>query len=247
MSELHPVGLTPVFRLEQVYNEAKSTAEKRPIFDDMEVVEIRFAGDNQKLSVFPAHADAGLYDVGNGFDEHITYAQRFAPQYRQFKEEKIQTMSGTPLDRLPSLTPARRSELKALNINTVEQLSKLEDHAVKLLGPGGRDLKLAATSYLGSSGGDGENERLAAENDAMRRELDALRQQASKPPKVKDDPKAFDTPPENDQGDNAYENMTADELKNLIKDRTGENPRGNPNKATLVKMATDASSKQASA
>lgn len=236
MSNLHPIGLTPLFRLEQIYNDAKSEKEKRPIFDDMEVCEIRFAGDNQKVSVFPAHADAGLYDIGNGYEEHITYAQRFQPQYRQFKEAAVQTMSGTPLDRMPFLTPARRSELKALNINTIEQLATLDDRAIKMLGNGGRDLKDHASRFLGNGGQDAEKERLEAENDAMRRELDALR----KPERIKDDPKAFDTPPDTDTS-SSYDDMTVDELKDLIEVKSGAKPRGNPNKATLVKMAEDIS------
>ena len=51
----------PVFRtLKPEQNKAKSAAAGRPIYDEgMEVVEVRFAGDRNKVSVFPAHVICG--------------------------------------------------------------------------------------------------------------------------------------------------------------------------------------------
>jgi hypothetical protein len=51
--------VVPVFKILTTKNEAKSREAGRPIFDDMEVVEVRFAGDRNKISVFPALAICG--------------------------------------------------------------------------------------------------------------------------------------------------------------------------------------------
>ena len=56
----------------------------------------------------------------------VTYAERFARQYQQFKAQAAQTKSGTPLEYAPFLTEARRAELRALNIYTVEALAAID-------------------------------------------------------------------------------------------------------------------------
>ena len=43
----------------------------------------------------------GIYDPFTGAEHKITYAERFAHQYRQFKMHAAQTKTGTPLDLLP--------------------------------------------------------------------------------------------------------------------------------------------------
>ena len=116
-------GIVAVFRNDIVKNESKSIEAGRPIFDDIELVEMRYPG-SKNIGVFPAmefsHWDE---DEINGGQRAYTYAERFARQYQQFKAHQQQTKSGTPLDYLPFLTEAKRAELRALNIYTAEALT----------------------------------------------------------------------------------------------------------------------------
>lgn len=238
--------LVPVFKTIAVPNEAKSREAGRPIFDDMEVVEIRFGGDRNKISVFPAHAETGLVDGADGYTQKITYAQRFPEQYRRFKESNAQVMSGTPLDELPFLTQAKRSELKALNIHTAEALSSLEGQSLKTLGIGGRDLKEQAATYLQSASGSAELDKLRRENEALRAQVQA----SYKPPvdavDATDDKPVVEQPDEagdeQDEDGAHYDALTSDELKDKIEDLTGARPRGNPSKKTLIAQLKEAES-----
>lgn len=73
---------------------------------------------------------------------------RFARQYQLFLQGAEQMTQGTPVGELPGITPARALELKALKVETVEQLADLADNTVNLLGTGGQQIKQQARRYL---------------------------------------------------------------------------------------------------
>ena len=103
-------AIIPLFKNFAVRNEAKSAKEGRPIYDDMEVCEVRIAG-SRNTGVFPATSISHWRDdPENGGQVAVTYAERFASQYRQFKAQSAQTKAGTPLAHVPFLTEARRAE-----------------------------------------------------------------------------------------------------------------------------------------
>lgn len=172
------------FYIHTTPNEAKSKAAGRPIFDEMEVCEISFAGNRQTVGVFPAHEEYGFRETTDEYGtsrEKITYAMQFNEQYLKFKAGDAQSMGGTPLEELPFLTAGRRLELKALKIHTAESLAALDGANLKMLGQGGRDLKNKAAAYLETAEKTatiaGVNEALAsrdAEIAAMREQLAAL-------------------------------------------------------------------------
>ena len=239
--------LVPVFKTIAVPNEARSREAGRPIFDDMEVVEIRFGGDRNKISVFPAHAETGLTDGSDGYTTKITYAQRFPEQYRAFKQQAAQVSSGTPVEELPFLTQAKRSELKALNIHTAETLAELDGTALKTLGIGGRDLKNQAVAYLQSASGSAETDKLRRENEALRAQLQAFNKVPTEAEtEVQGEEPATDEPEqkaeEPDEDGDHYDALTSDELKDKIEDLTGSRPRGNPSKKTLIATLKEAES-----
>jgi hypothetical protein len=236
--------LTPVFRVHTSANETRSKAEGRPIFEDLEVVEIRFAGDRQKVAVFPAHdaePNATRIAIASGeisSSEVITYAQVYAPQYQQFKSSTTQSVSGTPVEELPFVTAAKRSELKALNIHTAEALAALDGTPLKQLGIGGRELKNQAAAYLENAAGSADVTALAAENVALRQEMDEMRammrafQPAAPAPIPEEDP-------EPDYQGKSLDDCTDAELKAYIKAETGEPVRGNPGREKLVARAME--------
>ena len=213
-------------------NEVKSLKEGRPIFDDIEVVEIRFPG-SRNVAVFPATAFSHwAEDFTTGEQTAVTYAERFSRQYQQFKSQAAQTKSGTPLAHVPFLTEARRAELRALNIYTLEALAVVDGQELKNLGHGGRDLKNKAQEYIAESKSNAPNLQLAAELEAVKARNAILEEDA----KLK---KELKIP------DNQFDDMSLDQLRDFIATNTGHAPHGSLNRKTLVRMATEAQQKAA--
>src|SRR5262249_35037922 len=132
-------GIVALFKTIAVKNPAQPDPQNRPILDDEEQLPLRSPGA-RNVSGFPARAFArwGL-DPETGEQVKQSYAERFSHQYRQFKAHSVQTKSGTPLTVVPFLTEARRAELRALNIYTVEALAAVDGQELKNLGQNGRD------------------------------------------------------------------------------------------------------------
>lgn len=218
--------VVPIFRATSVLNEAKTKKEGRPIYDDIEVVEVRFPGNRQTVSVFPAHAESGW--VVNEYGDQVkqTYAERWPEQYRRFKAKQAQVKEGTPIDELPFLTQGKRSELKALAIYTAEALASLDGQELKNLGQGGRELKNQAQAYIDNASDSSTVVRQAAQIADLERRLAEYEQRPAQLMANTDD---------------AFDAMSDADLKTYIKDRTGSAPRGVPSRATLVEMARDAS------
>jgi hypothetical protein len=208
----------PRFYNHTIENKAKSKEAGRPIFDDMEVVEVRFAGDRNKVSVFPATAICGQNQDEDGDYRPITYAERWPEQYKRFKAKQTQIMEGTPIDELPFLTQGKRAELKALSIYTAETLAALDGQPLKNLGQGGRDLKNQAQAYLDRAAGTADVTGMAAKIAELQQLVEELR--ADKPV-------------------SEFESWTDSQIKDWIKEKTGERPSGNPSHATLVKRADE--------
>lgn len=230
--------LVATFRPLAVENLHKSKLEGRPIFDDMEVCEIRVPG-SRDVKVFPANTFSDwVTDPYTGSQVKRTYAERFAHQYRQFKAHFEQTKSGTPLTHVPFLTEGRRAELRALNIYTIEQLAAIDGQELKNIGLNGREQKNKAVEYI-------EQARISAPNIQMQAELDAMR---SKMELVEEDNKllaqkvaaaAAAMTPET-SGDATLDGMTDGQLKDFVAANTGTRPIGNPARKTLLRMAFDA-------
>lgn len=247
----------PTFRVHTTPNEVKTKQAGRPIFDEMEVVEIRFAGDKQKVAVFPAHdIDPEATRANN--NEPVTYAMRYGDQYRAFKNQTEQSVTGTPLEELPFLTQARRRELKALNIHTAEALAALDGQPLKQIGPGGREQKNQAQAYIDNAAGSADVTAMAAELASLRQQLaerDAtLREIATIQPAPQfpleqedhglrddeeEDEDGEDEGSEQDGAEKNLEDCTDAELKAFIKKETGQAVKGNPSRQTLIERAME--------
>lgn len=222
-----------LFRNHAIPNAGKSATAGRPIFDDMEVCEIRFAG-SRSVSVFPATAISHwVEDPLTGAQTAISYAERFSRQYQQFKQHGTQTKSGTPLEYAAFLTTARQAELKALNIYTLEQLAHVDGQELKNLGTNGRDLKNKAQEFLADTAKGAPNAAMAAEleqlkarNVLLEEDMQRLREQQTKP-------------------DGEFDGMSLEQLRGFIQAQTGHAPHGSLNRKTLVRMATEAQTKAA--
>lgn len=227
-------GLVVLFKHYARPNPAASAKAGRPIADDIELCEIRFPGSRQ-ISCFPADSFSDWQtDPYTGMQTGRTYAQRFPKQYEQFKAHASQTKSGTPLEFVPFLTEARRYELRALNIYTVEALASIEGAELKNLGQGGRELKNQAQDFLDRSDKLAPTTQLQAELEAARARAAVLEEDNRA---LKERGAVSDTP----SSETEFDDMSLLELKDYITSRTGARPIGNPSRKTLTRMATEAS------
>jgi hypothetical protein len=220
--------LVAQFKFQAMENQVKSLKEGRPIYDDVEVCVIRAPG-SKDVKVFPSTAFSHWDDdPETGTQRKVTYAERFSHQYRQFKANAAQTKSGTPLEHAPFLTDARRAELRAMNVYTVEQLAAVEGTELKNLGPYGREAKNKAIEFI-------EEARGAAPNKQMLAELEVLRAQNAV---LQEDMAALKNG--NARAEKEFDGMSDDALREYIGAQTGSVPQGTLPRKTLKRMAMDA-------
>lgn len=221
-------NLVAVFKQLSMLDDGKTKIAGRPIFDDVDVCEIRFPGSRNTV-VAPAESFSHwATDFATGEQRKVTYAERFPVQYRQFKERSTQTKSGTPLDFALFLTEARRAELRALNVYTIEMLAAIDGQELKNLGPMGRDLKNRAIEYLDQSNKGVASRKLEAELMAAR-ERNAILEEDNKILKARAAGEAGEA--------GEFDDMSTDQLKDYIATNAGQRPLGNPSRKTLLRMA----------
>lgn len=142
------------------------------------------------------------------------------------------TISGTPLAHAPFLTEARRAEMRALNVYTVEQLAAIDGNELKNLGAGGRELKNSAMDYI-------ETSKRAAPDLAMKAELEQLR---ARNEVLEDDMKMLREAKEQQKSnpDSNFDGMGDEQLREFIASHTGGSPKGDVPRKTLLRMAREA-------
>jgi len=227
--------IVALFRHHAIKNEAKSASEGRPIYDDMEICEIRFPG-SRSVSVFPATAFSHWRnDPQTGEQTAVTYAERFRRQYQQFKGEQQQTKAGTPLAVAPFLTEARRAELRALNIYTVEQLAAIDGQELKNLGQNGRTLKNMAQEYIVEAKAAAPSAMKAAEVEALKARNAILEEDA----RARRDRVGDDEDKQPGDADLTFDNMSLEQLRDFITVNSGHAPHGSIGRKTLARMARD--------
>lgn len=236
MQQQEQARVVAIFKNHPKLNKRESATEGRPVYDDQEVVEIRFAANRQTVGVFPAHSFAGWRMTPEGVQESYTYAMKFPDQYRRFKANQQQVAHGTPVEELPFLTAAKRLELKALSIYTAESLAALDGQELKNLGIGGRGLKDQAQAYLDAASGTAGLTKMAAENEGLRQQIEEMRREmqafmAQKPA----------------ASVSQFSDWDDDLIKEYIAEKTGSKPRGNPSHQTLVTMADEISAEHSEA
>lgn len=221
-------NVIPIFKHMAIKDEAKTAQAGRPIFNDLEVCELRYAG-SKNIGVYPATAFCRwIVDPLTGEQNQQSYAERFPRQYQQFKAQTTQTKAGTPLEHAPFLTEARRAEFRALNLYTVEQLAAIDGIELKTLGPGGRELKNQAIEYIEEAKANSGNTQLAAEVEALRIKNELLME----------DLKLLK---ERGAADDEFDGMSLEQLRDYIASNTGHPVQGTGlSRKTLVRMAQEA-------
>jgi hypothetical protein len=150
-------GVTPLFAVHPIQNDAKSKEAGRPIFDNVEICTLLVAGDPYNQVSHPADSE---------------YIQnRFPEQYKKWKQNKQErTIDGTPLRAWPLLSAANVAEFEALNIYNVEGLAAIPETTIgKIMGL--REWRAKAQAWLAAAKDSAVVTKLAAENDSMRDQL----------------------------------------------------------------------------
>lgn len=149
------------FYTRAVMNNFQSSEQGRPIFDEKEYIRIIVPGDSKTT------VDCPVDD---------TFRVRFPKQYDAYKRGQEQAVSGTPLEVWPQLTVGLVAELKAMHIQTVEQLADLDDgKAQKIMGS--HELRRRARAFLDAAQGEAVNNKMAAELEKRDNEIAALKNQ----------------------------------------------------------------------
>ena len=158
---------------------AASEEEGRPIFKEVEYVDIKIAGDRNSGVCRPART---------------TDLTRFPRHYEAFKNRVEAPTTGTPLGECTFIPRTIIEELSYQNVKTVEQLSSLSDDFAGRM-HGGHGFKRKAQEYLAQSKRLGEfksvsalekkNEELAEANNSLMKRIEALENAQPVPAKAK--------------------------------------------------------------
>lgn len=120
------------FYLHPVKDEEKSNEEGRPIFREVEFIEIRTPGSQTNIIRRPVRREE---------------RERFPQQYRRFKEGMEDQQIGTPLTEVPWITKSQVEELSFFRLRTVEHLATATDEVCSRFA-GLYQLKQKAQAYL---------------------------------------------------------------------------------------------------
>ncbi len=139
------------FHMELAQNAERTTAEGRPIFEEVEYIRIYSPGDRNNVIDCPVH------------DMHRA---RFEQRYRRWRQsvDKNNAIQGTPLEKWTELQRGDVESLRFLHIYTVEQLASLDDNTLSKH-PGLRTMMKKAKDWLDVAVKSAAASRLRAEKE----------------------------------------------------------------------------------
>ena len=162
-------GLWVEFTMESIHQPFKSEKEGRPIFEDIPHIHIVTPGG--KSDILRPVAMERVADRPSD-------PERFPKQWQAFQNQQEQVQSGTPLEQWPPLQKAQVLAFKGARIFTVEQLSALPDTgfaSIPVMDV--RKYRDMATKFLENAKDGSAITSLTAENEKLRSEMEALKEQ----------------------------------------------------------------------
>lgn len=142
-------------------NDEKSLTEGRPIFDDVDMIEIRVRGTKDNIVQRPVRPDD---------------KQRFRGAWQAHQEGEKAAQSGTPLSQWPAMSTSQVEEMKYLGFVTVEQIANANDNVVANT-TGLQGLKNKAKAFIEFSKGAAPIEQMQEKLAASANETETLRRQ----------------------------------------------------------------------
>jgi len=224
-------------------NDVKSLQAGRPIYDDVEMIRIRWAGNTKSELHAPAD-DRCDRPIKNREDNSRYYVKwkdhpDFKPAYDAFKSGQASVLNGTPIAELPFLTEGQRLELKAINILTAEALANVDPNSK--LGSGLKDLRQDAKNYLERAAGAAVDARHEAEKAAMQAQLNALKEQMAELVSMGSKPKSVkaSTPAPAPVSSSPFASWAPDDIRAWMKDADPSEPEPHhkTGHAKLVELA----------
>jgi uncharacterized small protein (DUF1192 family) len=226
--EANSHAITAFFKHMSVLNVPQSETRGEPVYELKEMVELRFAGDRNYSPCF--EATEMWRNVGGRV---ITYAERFAEQYRAFTMGDSQVAGGTALEMLRpyGITPAQISICNALKVYSIEAI--LEMRTPQALGMSTNVIMEMAKRWQADQAQRAQTE---TKDSIATLQAEIERLQALIPAREA-------TGPEIDAAlsaaDAEFGAMSDDDLKAFIKERSGQAPRGTPSRAFLLNAARE--------
>lgn len=153
------------FFVEPLMNGASSREQGRPIYEEVDMVEIMVPGDKHSIITRRARE----------MDK-----RRFARQYAAFRAGKTDQQVGTPLTALPFISSARAEEYRFFHITTAEQLAGTADGssaASSLMGFQGDKQK--ANAYLQMASGNAPILQMQEQIEEKNNQINAMQEQMS--------------------------------------------------------------------
>jgi hypothetical protein len=167
--------------------------------------------------------------------EQIMWKEQFPRHYAAFAENRSILVDGTPLDELPGITGSRVAEFKAQRVFSVEALAGLDGTLLQRLGPGAREWKGKAETWLMKAREGALDTKLAAQNAQMQDQLASLRAQIeAMGGKATDEPVKAEVVTEG-----KFIGHSAGDLRRYIEATSGTKVKGNPKLSTLKTMAEE--------
>lgn len=158
----HDNKLYVKFFPQAVYNAAKSEDAGRPIFDEVDMIQVMTPGSRDSF-------------VGKA-SQH--YQFRFARQWAAYKAGKEQSADGTPIEEVPFLSVSQVAELKAVNVKTLEHLANMPDVLLQKF-MGAHALKQRAQLFLNAAKDNAPMIKLQSELEKRDNEIAVLQRQMS--------------------------------------------------------------------
>lgn len=157
-------NLIVTFSMEPVLQGDASEKAGRPIYKDTPMVHIRFPGDRTREVDTRAKPE---------------HQHRFPRQWAQFQQKVSQVQEGTPIEEWGPISKSHALTLKGVNIHTVENLAGCPDATLHSVGHGARALRDKAIAWLKAAQDGAETNRLAAENQQLKDDIAALKEQVA--------------------------------------------------------------------
>lgn len=153
-------GVLVEFRTEPKEAKAASRKKGRPVYEDVDVIEIRNPHD-QTVVIVRAATKA----------DKVKYRKAWLAYQN---EKDADNVKGTPLKEWRSVTRAQAREAAYFKVVTVEQLAEADEQVLAELGPEWYELKKNAAVYLAESEAGAEKTALSDENAQLRKQLEEM-------------------------------------------------------------------------
>jgi hypothetical protein len=146
----------------QVKDEAKSAAQGRICYRDVDMIQIIIPGDKHNVVMRKIKPS-----------DKVNYPK----QYEAFRKMEEFVPEGTLIDNWPLLSRSQIEDMKYQGIFTVEQLANLPDDLLQRLGMGARRIRDNAIAFLEAAKTGAVPAKLVSENEALQRANDLLKTQ----------------------------------------------------------------------